>query len=108
MEQNCTPGFKASELLFTTVNLADVVCLQETYRSVEDEKFWNTQSKGKMLFSHGSYHSKGTLVLIKQGQDFEQKSVLCDPNGRLIILEAVVQRTPVLFVNINAPNKIHE
>ena len=61
-----------------------------------------------MLFSHGSHHSKGNLVLIKQGLDFEQKSVLCDPNGRFIILEAVVQGTPVLFVNIYAPNKIHE
>ena len=52
-----------------------------------------------MLFSHSSHHSKGTLVLIKQGLDFEQKSVLCDPNGRFIILKAV---------NIYAPNKIHE
>ena len=69
----------------------NIAFLQETYSSIEDEKFWNTQWKGKMLFSHGSHHSKGTLVLIKQGLDFEQKSVLCDPNGRFIILEAVVQ-----------------
>ena len=41
-------------------------------------------------------HSKGTLVLVKQGLDFEQKSVLYDPNGRF------------LFVDIYAPNKIHE
>ena len=65
---------------------ADVAFLQETYSSVEDEKFSNTQWKCKMLFSHGSHHSKGTLVLIKQVLDFEQKSVLCDPNGRFIIL----------------------
>ena len=77
------------------------------YSSSEDENFWNTQWKGKMLFSHGSNH-KGTLVLVKQGLDFEQKSVLCDPNGRFIILEAVVQDTPFLIVNIYAPNKIHE
>ena len=61
-----------------------------------------------MLFSHGSNHSKGTLVLVKQGLDFEQKSVLCDPNGRFIILEAVVQDAPFLLANIYAPNKIHE
>jgi len=79
---------------------ADIVFLQETYSSIEDEKFWNMQWQGKMLFSHGSHHSKGTLVLIKQGLDFEQKSVLCDPNGRFIILEVVVQDTPVLLVNI--------
>ena len=47
---------------------ADIVFLQETYSSSEDE-FWNTQWKGKMLFLHGSNHSKGTLVLVKQGLD---------------------------------------
>ena len=82
--------------------------LQETYCSLEDEKFGKTQWKGKMLFSHGSCHSRGTLVLIKQGLDFEQKSVIYDPNGRVIILEAVVQDTPVLFVKIYVPNKIYE
>ena len=61
-----------------------------------------------MLFSHGSNHSKGTLVLVKQGLDFEQKSLLCDPNGRFIILEAVVQDTPFLFASIYTPNKINE
>ena len=64
--------------------------------------------EGQNVIFTRSHHSKGTLVLIKQGLDFEQKSVLCDPNGRFIILEAVVQGTPVLFVNIYAPNKIHE
>ena len=72
------------------------------------EIFCKTQWKGKLLFSHGCCHSRGTLVLIKQGLDFEQKSVICDPNGLLIILEAVVQDTPALFFNIYAPNKIYE
>ena len=69
---------------------ADIVFLQETYSSLEDENFWKTQWKGKMLFSHGSCQSRGTLVLMKQGLDFEQESVKCDPNGRFIILEAVI------------------
>ena len=98
------PGLRSIDkrkalFMWLTKQKADIVFLQETYSSIEDENFWNTQWKGKMLFSHGSHHSKGTLVLIKQGLDFEQKSVLCDPNGRFIILKAV---------NIYAPNKIHE
>ena len=39
-------------LMWLTKQKADVAFLQETYSSVEDEKFWNTQWKGKMLFSH--------------------------------------------------------
>ena len=43
-------------------------------------------------------------TLIKQGLDFEQKSLLYDRNG----LSVILQETPVLFVNIYAPNKMHE
>ena len=50
--------------MWLTKQKADIAFLQETYSSIEDEKFWNTQWKGKMLFSHGSHHSKGTLVLL--------------------------------------------
>ena len=79
--------------MWLTKQKADIVFLQETYSSIEDGKFWNTQWKGKMLFSHGSHHSKGTLVLIKQGLDFEQKSVLCDPNGRFNIKYRIRKET---------------
>ena len=94
--------------MWLTKQKADIVFLQEAYSSIEDEKFWNTQWKGKLLFSHGSCHSKGTLVLIKQGLDFEQKSVLCDPNGRFIILEAVVQDTPVFKNGISVVRRCHK
>ena len=74
---------------------ADIVFLQETHSSSEDENFWNTQWKGKMLFSHGSNHRKGTLVLVKQVLDFEQKSVLCDPNGSVHHFRGCGTRYPV-------------
>ena len=41
--------------MWLTKQRADIVFHQETYSSIEDEKFWNTQWKGKMLFSHGSH-----------------------------------------------------
>ena len=104
----CSLNKRKAILMWLIKQKADTVFIQETYSSLEDEYFLKTQWKGKMLFSHGSCHSRGTLVLIKQGLHIEQKLVICDPNGRFIILEAVVQDTPVLFVNIYAPNKIYE
>ena len=62
-----------------------------------------------MLFSHGSNHSNGALILVRQGLDFEQKTIECDSNsGRFIFLEALVQGSLFLFVNLYAPNKVHE
>ena len=95
-------------ILWLTKQKADIVFLQETYSTFQDENFWKTQWKGRMLFSHGSSHSKGALILVRQGLDFEQKTIACDPNGRFIFLEALVQGSLFLFVNLYAPNKVHE
>ena len=75
--------------LWLTKQKADIVFLQETYSTFQDENFWKTQWKGRMLFSHGSNHSKGASILVRQGLDFEQKTIECDPNGRFIFLEAL-------------------
>ena len=37
---------------------------QETYSSSEIEKLWSAEWGGKMLFCHGSKHSKGTVIMI--------------------------------------------
>ena len=61
-----------------------------------------------MFFSHGTEHSKGVLILIKNSLEFELKSSKVDQNSRFIILEANVQDHPFLFVNLYAPNKTYE
>ena len=55
---------------------ADIAFLQETYSTPQDEIFWKTQGKGQTFFSHGSNHSKGALILVRQGLDFEQKTIV--------------------------------
>ena len=61
-----------------------------------------------MFYSHGSNHSKGVLVLIRDTLQFELKSVKNDTRGRFVIVEALVQESPVLLINIYAPNKTNE
>ena len=58
------------------------------------------QWKGKTFFSHGTNHSKGALILVRQGLDFVQKTIECDPNGRFCFLDALVQNSLFLFVNL--------
>ena len=93
---------------WVTNQMADICFLQETYSTKEVEKVWKKQWKGQMYFSHGSEHSRGTLVLIKNSLEFEMKSVCLDEEGRFVILEALVQGQKFVLVNIYAPNKTSE
>ena len=87
---------------------SDICFLQESYSTPEVERIWKSQWKGQMFFSHGTEHSKGVLILIKNSLEFELKTSKVDQNGRFIILEASVQDHPFLFVNLYAPNKTNE
>ena len=64
--------------------------------------------KGDMFFSHGTGHSKGVLILVKDQLDFKLQSIKVDSQGRYILLEAIIQDSPFLLLNIYAPNKCSE
>ena len=87
---------------------SDIFFLQETYSTPEIENTWRTQWRGDLFFAHGSEHSKGVLILIKECLDFKLDSVKLDQNGRFILLVASVQGQPFIFVNIYAPNITNE
>ena len=60
----------------------DIIFLQETYITPEVEAFWKTQWKGKAFFAHGTNHSCGVMILIREDLEFELKSVNQDHEGR--------------------------
>ena len=61
-----------------------------------------------MSFSHGSSHSWGALVLIRDNLDFKIHSTKVDSQGRYIFLEAYIQDSPYFLLNIYAPDKCSE
>ena len=87
---------------------ADIIFLQETYSTRDIENIWRKQWKGEMFFSHGSNHSRGVLVLIKDNLDFKIHSTKVDFQGRYIFLDAYIQDSPYFLLNIYAPNKCSE
>ena len=87
---------------------ADIIFLQETYSTKEVEAIWKTQYKGKMFYSHGTNHSRGVMILIKDNLEFELKSSVLVTEGRCILINATVQGSDYLFANIYAPNKVQE
>ena len=68
-------------LLWLNKQKADVVFLQETYRTKEVEPVCNTQWKGKMFYSHGTNHSCG--VLVRDDLEFKLNSSRTDDKAVL-------------------------
>ena len=50
---------------------SDICFLQESYSTPEVEKIWKSQWKGELFFSHGTEHSKGILIVIKNSLQFK-------------------------------------
>lgn len=75
-----------------------------SYNTPEVENMWKKQWKGKMFFSHGTNHSRGVLILVKDLLDFKLQSIKVDSEGRYILLEALIQDSPFVLLNIYAPN----
>lgn len=87
---------------------SDITLLQETYSTPEILTDWKFQWRGEMIYSHGSNHSRGVLVLINEQLQFELKNTVIDDNGRYILLEMTIQDSPFLLLNLYAPTKLNE
>ena len=61
-----------------------------------------------MIFSHGSNHSRGVLVLINEQLQYEINNIVIDDEGRYILLEMTIQESPFLLLNLYAPTKLNE
>ena len=68
----------------------DIVFLQETHSTPDIENEWKFQWQGKMLFAHGTNHSRGVLILFNNELHFEIKSEYIDTEGRYILVEATI------------------
>ena len=87
---------------------ADICFLQETYSTPEVVNTWKKQWKARryLFLSHGSSHSKGTMILVKEQFDFQLISSKTDSLGRYIFLEVEIQDSSFVLLSIYAPNKL--
>lgn len=76
--------FHKRKTIFTRIKKqkVDIAFLQETYSSQEIENQFKLQWRGKMLFAHGTSHSKGVLILFNENLQIDIKHVLGDSEGR--------------------------
>ena len=76
--------------MWLTQQKADIIFLQETYSTEEVEDIWNTQYNGKSFYSHGTNHSCGVMILIKDDLELKVKSSVSHSKGRYILIDATV------------------
>lgn len=85
-----------------------IIFLQETHSSKNIENLWAKYWDGSIYYSHGTTASAGVCILVPKGFDFHEKIVHTDLNGRIIILEIMLNNVKIVLGNIYAPTKNHE
>jgi len=78
--------------------------LQETHSSVQSEQTWVSLSGAKCFFSHGDTNSRGVATLIYDA-NMNVKNMICDPNGRYILLEIEYNDSSFVLINVYGPTK---
>ena len=86
----------------------DVIFLQETYSSKETAKIWETEWGGKVLYNHGSSHSKGVMILLNPKLDYQIDEEVRDKNGRFLSAKITLDNCQIVLANVYAPNDINQ
>ena len=83
----------------------NIIFMQETHSSKNNEKFWRTQWGGRAFFSHGNSASRGTAILIKKEVKCNIKQAQMDDRGRFVIVQIEHNDRLINLIAINGPNE---
>ena len=103
------PGFSVSGsrvrvqvLEAATAN--EFIFLQETHSCINDEIKWREEFKGELVFSHGKTNSRGVAIGFYGSKTIEQINKISDKSGRILLVEATVDDTVFVLINIYNAN----
>lgn len=82
---------------------ANLILLQETHSNKDDEKFWKQQWGDNILYSHGTSHSAGVMILFYRfpGKMIDYKS---DEAGHWLMVVVEVFDFKMILINIYGYN----
>ena len=87
---------------------ANFYFLQETYSDVNDESIWQSEWGGKILFSHGTHHSKGVCILLDPTINNNVEYFFSNNTGRIVLITTHLNGVKTSLCNIYAPNNQSE
>lgn len=83
---------------------AEIIFLQETHLRVADQTRRRKSWIGQVFHSSFNSKARGVAILIDKKMQFSATNVISDPQGRYVIVVGTLFNTPVLLVNVYAPN----
>ena len=95
------------KMIFDWVRMrkGDMVMLQETYSTPDIEEEWEGEWGGRIIFSHGSNHSRGVMILLAPGLNFKIDQVMKDDEGRFVVLKGDLLGYKLLLGNVYFPTR---
>ena len=82
----------------------DILCLQETHSTQQEENLWANEWGGRALLSHGSSRARGVAILFKKSFSGDISQVYCDPEGRFITCNILTENTYFCLTAVYGPN----
>ena len=72
------------------------------------ENTWKNQfgyGNKHIVFSHGTSDSRGVLIAFREASAYKAINQYVDDDGRFIVLNALIEDSPVVLINYYAPNE---
>ena len=84
-----------------------ITFLQETHSTEQDENIWENECSSDIYFSHGLSNKSGTAIIIPRSLncEFEFIDALKDSEGRILLIDCLLDSIPLILINIYAPTK---
>ena len=102
--QNSVKRIKLFEYLKSYVTGNGFIFLQETHPCINDEIMWREEFNGELFFSHGKTNSCGVAIGFYGSKTIEQINKISDKSGRVLLVEATVDDTVFVLINIYNTN----
>ena len=95
-------SYRKRQTMFTWLRKQkpDIVFLQETHSTEENQVFWKRESGAALFCSHGANNARGVSILIRNDFDCIVEESVSDTNGQFIILRVTLSGEPALLVNV--------
>ena len=89
---------------YLNVKQMQVILLQETHSCKASERTWPVESGWKMYFSHGSTNARGVATTLSKDSQAIVHNVICNEEGRYVIVYATIKEKKFVIANMYAPN----
>ena len=102
--QSTKKWLKLFNFLKNKIGPKGILFLHETHSSVETENKWIDNFKDKIYYSHGKTNSCGLLIAFYGNLNICVKNKVNDNDGRVLILEATIDGSDYLLINLYNAN----